>query len=196
MMILNLLESSLNQTLKLDPQAKTQLAKFQDKILKLNIEGLPFPIFVILTKEQIFLQETCLKEPDLCLTAPPASFIDLALTQDKTAALRSPYLHIEGDMNFAQALQIWMEAFHLDWAAFLSPIIGPTLSGLFEQASSRLHAFRHTVLERFSENLTEYLQEEKQIFPSRQEVEDFYHEVDELRDRLERVAKKIEALDA
>ena len=54
-------------------------------------------------------------------------------------------------------------------------------------------AYRRTT-HSFEKNLTQYLQEEAELLPPREALEDFYQDVDQLRDAVDQCEAKLEQL--
>lgn len=103
-----------------------------------------------------------------------------------------PDLHIRGDLECAKALYDTWQYLDCDWEGAVADWTHPTFAhGLF-QGLKRAQAWGKEVVEHRTQDLTAYLQSEKGLLPTQQEMNDFTQSVEKCRDDVERLAAKIQ----
>lgn len=103
-------------------------------------------------------------------------------------------IHIHGDMALAEAFHRALKEIDFDWEEKLSYVLGDTLAFQLSEVTKSTLDWGKTFAKHRAEDLTEYLQYEKQCLPSKAEVNDFCQDVDILRNDVERLQIRIEKL--
>ncbi|MDX2164655.1 MAG: hypothetical protein SFW07_04465 [Gammaproteobacteria bacterium] len=173
-----ILSSLINYALDRDPEKSAKLQQYNGKIIELEI--LPVALTLYLTIENTHLRISHESE-----NAPTVS-IRVITHKD---------IEVTGDLVFLQDFKNIMSEIDPDWEESLSKIIGDplanTLGNFFRGANQTQKDFRKT----FGRNLSEYLQEETDYLPTRDEIENFYTQVDKLHLDTERLAARIALLE-
>lgn len=103
-----------------------------------------------------------------------------------------PDLHIRGDLECAKALYDTWQHLDCDWEGAVADWTHPTFAhGLF-RGLKRGQAWSKEMFEHRTEDLTTYLQSEKGLLPTQQEVDEFIQSVEKCRDDVERLEAKIQ----
>jgi ubiquinone biosynthesis protein UbiJ len=104
-------------------------------------------------------------------------------------------VRINGDAELARTLQHLAQRFDPDWekpfADLLGPIIGPQVARVLREAFQAGAGFARG----FSRDAADYLTEESRDVVGRAELAAFHDDVDDLRDRAERLAARFARLD-
>ncbi|MFO1258242.1 MAG: SCP2 sterol-binding domain-containing protein [Gammaproteobacteria bacterium] len=103
-------------------------------------------------------------------------------------------IHIHGDMALAEAFHGALKEIDFDWEEKLSYVLGDTLAFQLSEVAQSTRDWAKTFVKHRAQDLTEYLQYEKQCLPSQAEVSDFCKEVDILRNDVERLQQRIDKL--
>lgn len=171
----------------LDQQAWAPLAPHLDKIVCFHIKGMEPLAFKIVPEG---LQLVSDEQADVTFSGPLSAFISFVLTQK----LSHQELHIRGDLDCAKAFYDVWQHLDIDWEGHLATLFGPTLaSGLFQLMSQTKQWLQGTWQAR-QQDLGAYLQDEIKLLPTKIEIEQFYKEIDILRDDVERLAARIKRL--
>ena len=96
-------------------------------------------------------------------------------------------VEIEGDAELVHELTLLMKKFRIDWEELIAKAVGDRVA---QQVGSHFRAlgdYGADASQRFQSSAIEYLQEELRLLPPHEEVQDFMADVDELRDRVERL---------
>lgn len=129
-------------------------------------------------------------EPAVTIRFQPGAL--LQTLADREQAWRAA--HIEGDTAFAA--DISFVAAHLDWDAEedLSKVFGDVAAHRMAQAGRSAAAWPGQAARSVAHNTAEYLTEEAKLLASPLQVGEFVRQVDELRDAVERLEKRIDQL--
>jgi len=165
---------------RLDEQAWVWLLPHQGKTVGFALTGFS-PFYFRIEKEGLHLCETT--APDLLFSGTLEAFLMLLKGERK--------IHLQGDMDLAQALYQSWDRLDLDWQGQWAPFIGGTLA---HQLTKGWRAGKQA-LRRYGDDRLEdcarYLQDEKAILPAPQAVADWLKAVDTLRHDVARFEKKL-----
>ncbi len=127
---------------------------------------------------------------DLTVRISPALLPRLAAREE--AAFRD--IQLEGDMELAQ--EVSFLARHLTWDVEedLSKVVGDIVAHRIVSAARDLTGWGRDATWRGAQGAAEYWTEESPLIASRVKVETFMRDVDELRDAVERLEKRIDRL--
>lgn len=113
---------------------------------------------------------------------------------ERDAASRE--VRIEGDSEFASAISFVAANLRWDFEEDLSRLLGDIIAHRIGETVRGMARWRRDTARAANANLAEYLTEERHLLPTRLQAESFMHEVDELRDAVERLDKRLARLEA
>ena len=102
--------------------------------------------------------------------------------------------NVEGDTGFASAISKVAANLRWDVEEDLSRVFGDIAAHRMAGAGRAAAAWPKQAATSLAENVAEFLTEEKHLLVTPLRAEEFVHEVDELRDAVERLDKRIERL--
>ena len=105
------------------------------------------------------------------------------------------YVKIEGDAEFANAISQLSKALRWEAEHDLEPFIGPIGARRLVGGARTVAAGVKTTHRKLTENVAEFLLEERPVLAHRHAAEGFVDDVRELRDDVERAAKRITKLE-
>ncbi len=187
------LEAALNRLLALDPEARRDLADLQGRVIRFDILGLGLQLWLVPGAQGVQVYPRYDAEPDCVLRGTPLGFARLGLGE-RADELFKGAVEIEGDTALGERLGAILARLDIDWEELLSKVTGDPIAhtlGQGARAMRRQLARDGDVLVR---DLSEYLQEEARLLPTRYEVDEFADAVDRLRDDAERLAARVERL--
>jgi ubiquinone biosynthesis protein UbiJ len=183
-------EKAVNAVISLDENTPIQLQQLSGKIIKLELSGLPFNLFIrVCADGQLNIMSAFEGEVDTTIKGAP--FAIFRMKQGRTGeGLFGGDVVIEGQHGVGQSLQNILSELDIDWEEQLSKLtgdivahqIGNSVRG-FKQWVSRSNA---TVLA----DVSEYIQHEVEMVPVQWEVDAFNRDVDVLRNDAERLSVK------
>jgi ubiquinone biosynthesis protein UbiJ len=181
----------INQYLAQDPEIAQKLSQHQGKILQ--IELLPFgkSFFIFIHESSISISQKSELPSHTTVSGTPLNLLSVWFSQSKGLP---EDISITGDAVFVQDIRNIFKVIDIDWTEILSKITNDPVAYTISQIFSKFYNYQKQTKENLNSHIREYLQEEYQLLVSRTELEDFYKDVDYLRDSVERLCAKIEIL--
>jgi len=188
------LAQALNRLVALDPDIAAALSRLDGRRIGLALEAPPVALDITVANGRLEVGPPT-DEPDLGILATLSG----ALSQ--LPFLRAPgappvgKLRINGDAELARTLQQLARRFDPDWdkpfADLLGPVIGPQVARVLREGLKAGAGFAKG----FSRDTVDYLTEESRDLVGKEELAAFHDDVDDLRDRAERLAARFARLD-
>jgi ubiquinone biosynthesis protein UbiJ len=178
---------TINFLLSQDPEMAHRLFQHQNKTLALELLPMRFQLYFRIMHDKVEVSKKCPEKIDTWIVGTPADFIASACT-DKLS------VRVSGDMEFAQTVQQVFQQFDLDIEECLSKMMGDSLAYGIGRIFRRTGEAKKEASARFGQNFKEYLEEESRWIVSKAEVENYCHEVDKMRDDVERLSQRIEMI--
>ncbi len=189
------LQKALNHALTLDESMPAKIQRLQDKVLEIIINPLNVHFFIRFTMGQLQLLDHYNDQPDTIIHSNPIGLIRLSLLPaSKARSLFNDKIKLSGDVELGQQVKALFDELDIDWeghlAHFTGDVVAHQIGSMFRQGL----ALKDKVSTSMRHNITEYLQEEWRVFPTREEVDNFFDDVDELSLRFERLAAHVNQL--
>ena len=182
------INSIINKIISLDPSANQYLHTLAHQNVAITCSDFA-DLTIYCNFTDTYLQFTAVKPEiiDTHICAPLAAYITF-LIEKQNAQLQGSGMQIIGNLHTAQSMQQLFCNLNVDWEEELSKLTGDALAHqacFLIRSMQQQHKKNHAAL---LEMITEYLQEESGLLPTKYEVNEFMQAVDELRlatDRLE-----------
>jgi ubiquinone biosynthesis protein UbiJ len=100
-------------------------------------------------------------------------------------------LEIEGNLDLGQHITDLFDRLEIDWEEYISRYTGDVAAYQIGRIGKRIKKFHQHARSTLTQQINEYTHEEIQLVPAIEELNDFYHDVDELRMDVDRVESKI-----
>jgi ubiquinone biosynthesis protein UbiJ len=176
----------LNHVLAQSAWARTRLAPFAGKCAAISV--FPMQLRLLVTSEGYVETATSGTNADTTVVMTPA-LVGRVLVGDQTAQGEAK---IEGDTAFAQEIAFLARHLRWDYEEDLSRVVGDVVAHRVGETTRGLAAWRVEAAKNLAENFRDYWVQERPLVASRTAIERFNREVDELRDSVERLAKRVE----
>ncbi len=189
---LNLLQKAINHALKLDESMPLKLKALNGKVLKIIISPLNVYFFMRFSKSELQLLAEYNKHIDTIINSSPMGLIRLSLLPaSKARSLFNDKIKISGDVELGQHVKQLFDEIDIDWEGHLAQFTGDIIAHNVGSIIRRGLAFKEQLNTSIRLDLSEYLQEELRVFPPKEEIEDFFNDIDELSLSVERLDAKI-----
>ena len=193
--LLNLLQETINLTLRLDPDTLARVAELEGRVLRLRAAGeSPFGIYVLPEESGLRLRAQCDREPDVTLTGDMPAVFRMALRRFLPEVVAAGEVQISGDIALGQRFQRLLEQVEVDWEEQLARVLGDVPAHQLGNVLRDFGTWTQQSLRTLHQDLGEYLQEESRLLPSRpragafrQAVETLQRDLDGLEQRLARL---------
>lgn len=195
-LLLALLERTLNAYLRLDGEAFSRSQSLQGKVIALHIKGLDWTLYCLPGIDDIQVMGEYGGEPDATISGSLGSLIMLSQSEDSSSAMLKSDVEIKGDLQVAQAFSRLLTEASIDWEEMLSRVIGDIPAYQAGSAIRRGNGWVKESADAMKLNTAEYLSEESRLVVAEAELDEFVESVDELRMGADRLEARINALQA
>lgn len=187
------LAAALNRLVALDPDTVTALRGLEGQRIGLALEAPPLALDIRVVEGQLEVGPPS-AEPELGIRATLSGVLSQLPFLRTPGAPPVGKLRINGDAELARRLQKLAQRFDPDWekpfAEAFGPLLGPQIASVLREGLKT----GMTVAKKFSRDAADYLTEESRDLVGNAELSAFLDDVDELRDRVERLAARMERL--
>lgn len=186
-MITTLFDWASSQILSFDPEVKSELSSLAGKLIKVELTGLNFSFYLQPTLTGLQCYFSTEKNPDAVIIGTPISLTMQTLNQKFGWPTKPSGVEIQGDASLVHQLTLLMKKFRIDWEEIIAQAMGDRVAQHVGSVVRKMNGYATDITERFQSNAADYIQEELRLLPPQEEVNDFMSDVDELRDRVERL---------
>ena len=188
------LETALNQYLSLDPEISSLFSALHGKVIAFDLRGTGIKLYFIPAQNStIQVMGDYEGEPDCMISGSPFSLLQSHL-QNNSDAVFSGDIEITGSSRLAQEFTGILKRIDIDWEEHLSGITGDIIAHQVGEFFKTTASWIKRNQQSSELNLKEYLQEEIRLTPGSLEMENFFNDVDQLRDDVERLAARVKRL--
>jgi len=186
------IETAINSALRYDPGSHYALARLHGKVLAVELTQPSLNFYFSPEADGVRIQSTFDGELSTRIKGSPMAL--LALTKSTRLNLADSGVEAFGDTGLLIELQGIIKNLDIDWEEAVSSVIGD-IAG--HQLGNGIHALKQWAKGRkqtFERLLGEFVTEEIRASPNKNELEQFYQQVDELRLGLDRASAKVAQL--
>ncbi|MGH8665163.1 MAG: ubiquinone biosynthesis accessory factor UbiJ [Burkholderiales bacterium] len=187
-MLTQLAVAPINHVLRGESWALRRLAPFAGRTARFDV--LPFSALVTVRDSGEIAAAASGAAADVHIRLTPAAAARI-LAGDQAAY---DEVAVDGDDEFAQALQFVVRNARWDVEEDLSRVVGDTLAHRAVGAGRAVLQLQARAAASLARNLSDYWLEERPLIARRADVVNWVHEVDLLRDDVERLAQRIARL--
>lgn len=193
---LSMLQRAVNRALALDPELPRILGPLQGTRLAVEVTGaIPYCVMITLGRDAIALEPatvdagTGVSGAQVAVSGSPAALLALLGGDEQT-----PFgagVTVRGDIGLLQRVSSAARRLRPDWEEPIARVFGDELGQPLSRGLRRMHATIGHVLRELHADAGEFLREESGLFAAAEEVDAFSAGVDELRDAVERLDKRL-----
>lgn len=188
------LETALNHALQLAPTTHTALGKLNDSVFALHCTAPTVNAYLHIAENRIRLTSIYEGAVTTSITGEAADFSELATSEDPTATLINGGLELEGDSAPLIELQKILSTLDMDWEAPLVDTLGDVAGHQLAQMLRHIFSWGKKASQSLRRQVSEFILEEARLSPPRQELEDFYSDVNTLVQRVDRLQSRTDRL--
>jgi len=193
-LIIALIESVLNQAIKLSPQLHTDLSTIKHKKLQLSIKDWQLDFILLYTGEKFIILTTDEKLADCIICASIDTLLELKDPAKITKLIREGKLDLEGDIQLAQTYSSALSKIEIDWPEQLSNYLGDGMSHRVTQGIKSLHTQQQKLVSKLKSTTKHTLQDELKIAMHPIELTIFKNDNRQLTSDLELLEHRINIL--
>lgn len=189
------LETLLNRYLELDPESNNRLQALRDKHVAIVLDAFKgITIQLHFSEEGIKINTSNLYTPDTIIKGKPISLVHLSFAPHQRKKFFEDDVTIEGNIEIGQKIIGLFDELEIDWEEYLSHWIGDIPAHHIGNLVKKIRNFSNKLNETFAQNINEYIHEEILLSPPKEALEDFFHDVDNLRMDADRLEAKLNHL--
>lgn len=192
---LKALQKAINKALHLDTQTAVKLQKLDQKILEVIVGPLDVNFFIQFNQGEMRLLDQYEGAVDTVIHSSPIGLIRLSLLPaSKARSLFNDTIRITGDVELGQKVKQLFDELDIDWEGHLAHFTGDVVAFQIGSLVRKGVEFKKYFSQSMRSNMSEYLQDELRFLPAKNEVLDFFDDIDALSLRVERLQAHIEQL--
>ncbi len=199
----NLLEVALGQATAMDPDWKQKVALLQGKVIAFEITDFSTTLLFLPGEEGVFVRPQTVSDTDnsqinesvdVIITGSIRGFLKLMDARRKGLQVIGGEVKFSGDVAVGQNFEKLLASLSPEWEESLSRLFGdPITRQVIDTAESIKKSLRQ-ILQNFSENTQDYIQEEAQLLPAKIEAENFAEDNASLRADVARMEARVRRL--
>jgi ubiquinone biosynthesis protein UbiJ len=190
--LLGIAEQSLNRILRQDPVTLDRLGELAGTVIAVDCSAPAFTLFLLPHSEGIDLLGHYDGDADVTLSGSALLLARLPMAGNEVLFGRG--VTLRGNASVAHRLQAILADTRIDWEAWLGNLLGDAAGHEAARVLRTLFGYGRDSARSLLHSTQEYLQEEARLLPTRVEIEMFMDDVDELRERAERLEARIRRL--
>lgn len=191
------LQTAINSALGLDDTMPEKIAALHGKRIEIVVAPLDIHFFIAFEKQQLLLLDQCSEHPDTVIYSNPLGLIRLSfLPASRARSLFNDKIRLSGDTELGYQVKKLFDELDIDWEGHLARFTGDVIAHQLGSFVKRGLAFKNHFTHSMQHNVSHYLHEELRLFPGREEMEDFFKDIDELGHDVERLTARINLLAA
>lgn len=192
---LKALQLAINQAMNLDEQMPEKLRALNGKAIEMIIAPLDVTFFIHFNEGTMLLLDKYDGPVDTVIHSNPIGLIRLSiLPASKARSLFNDKIRISGDIELGQHVKKLFDEMDIDWEGHLAQFTGDVVAHQIGSFVRKGMEFTKYFSDSMRQNVTEYLQEELRAVPTRNELDDFFNDIDELSLSVERLQAQINQL--
>jgi ubiquinone biosynthesis protein UbiJ len=186
------LEFALERALALDPETRAALAPLEGRQLSLALQAPPLALRLRVEQGRLRVGPDAGAEPDLSVRATLGALLSQLLPGAERGALPVGQVRISGDAELARRVQHLLQRYAPDIEEGFTRVFGDVAGVQLARALRRGLAWSRDTATTLARDGAEYLGEESRDLVPKPELDAFLDEVDEVRDAVERLERKID----
>ena len=196
-MLYKLINQALDKYLSSDPETAQRLNEFNEKSLVLELTDLNLKTRITIHENTIVLEKYTESETDeihASIQSNVISLLQIGMGADYQSMINSDLIKITGDADLINQVRVIFKDIDIDWEEIVSKYLGDSVAYQAGVMAKKVNDYKKRSLENFRLDVSEYLQEESRIVPTRVELEHFFSDVDTLEADIERLEARAQRL--
>lgn len=188
------LERALNKTLALDPESAKRLKKLDNKRVTLDLQGFDLSVQLFFFEGEVQIIPAQNTECDTHISGKPLTLLRMSLTRGDRKHFFADDVTITGNLDLGQDVIDLFDRLEIDWEEIISRYTGDVTAYQLGRIAKGIKKTIQQTHANFLQNVNEYVHEEKEWFPTKETLHDFFDEIDELRMDVDRVGVRVERI--
>lgn len=189
--MLDSVEKMVNKVLSLDEETVALLATLAGNVIEIDVLDTEFRMFILPSGKGVTLETDYEGKADVAIKGTPSALLGM-ISAEKIGA---GDVEINGNVELAKKFQSILRDVEIDWEEYLSKFVGDIAAHKIGNFLRRVSRFAKESGKTIGMDISEYLRYEKEALLDKSEVDEFNQAVDNIRDDVERLQKRLERLE-
>lgn len=189
-----LLESVLDRAISLDAETRDRLSALEGRAIGMSFKGTGLAMRMVVDHGRLRIGPADSDTSALSLAATPGTLLSMLLRRGDEAAMAPGQIDISGDAELARRLEQIATRFAPDVDEAFSRAFGDVVGFQLARQFRRSLTWMQRGARDLATDSVEFLRDESRDLVARPELDDFLDEVDQLRDRGDRLEARVRAL--
>lgn len=190
-LLLDSVEKMVNKVLSLDEETVALLATLAGNVIEIDVLDTEFRMFILPSGKGVTLETDYEGKADVAIKGTPSALLGM-ISAEKIGA---GDVEINGNVELAKKFQSILRDMEIDWEEYLSQFVGDIAAHKIGNFLRRVSRFAKESGKTIGMDISEYLRYEKEALLDKSEVDEFNQAVDNIRDDVERLQKRLERLE-
>lgn len=187
---LMLIEVAIKKVVRADLAAASRLQKIEGNVLcvELTSPSIVFYVTAVVDGVEFSFQE---QEAHCTLRGSWIDFLEIAEDEQRLFGAK---VSIQGDHHWLVELKSILTSLDIDWEGLLANYLGDIPAYQIGQCFRSTKSYAKHTSALLCDDLSDYIHEELRLLPAKPELDYFYHSVDDLRLRVDRLNARVSLL--
>jgi ubiquinone biosynthesis protein UbiJ len=190
------LESALNRLVDLDPETRAALRALDGRAIALTFRDTPLAMRIAVAGERLTIGPVFEGASGLRVTAAPFALLGLALAQGRDDTIAPGKIEISGDADLARRFERIAARFAPDFDEAFARAFGDVAGFQIARAVRRTLVGARGASRAFARDTATFLTEESRDLVAKAELDAFLDDVDDVRERADRIEARVRRLAA
>lgn len=186
------LEAAINRGIALDPESREQLADISGKVIAIELDKLNRRLVMHVDEHRVRLLTDFEGKADATIRGTPTALAQMGLNKDKGPA--SSNVSFSGDPDLGQRFQQIIDRFEIDWEGELAKVTGDVVAHQVGKTAKHLFGWLKDAGASLEQTAADYVRHETRTAIGNDELEQFFSEVDTLRNDVARIEQRVNRL--
>lgn len=189
------LAAAINAYLKLDEASAGRLRRLNDKVISIELLPLKFSFQCVFraAKVELVAEETL--PADAKIQGTPLQMMGVVLTKENRHTFFAEDISITGDAEIAEQVIKLFDELAIDWEEYLSHLTGDVAAHHASRWVRKTRDWLSGLDRSFSQDVSEYLQEEAKLIPSKLALQDLFEDIDNIRMDVDRLLLRVKRIE-
>lgn len=192
--LLRSLEKAMNAYLKLDHATLKRFQKLNNSVVTVVLLPTSTTFQLAISDNGVSVLTHDLLPTDATITGTPLQLLGVMINKTNRNAFFADDVRIEGNAEISRQVIELFDELDIDWEEILAEKIGDTKAHHLMSALNSVRDFLSQTEKRFTQDVNEYLHEEGEFFPTREALNDFFNDIDQLRMDVDRLEARLASL--
>lgn len=188
------LSKAINAYLKLDSESTGRLEKLSGRAISIELLPFHFQFQCLFTDQGVKIHTGDEMETETQIRGTPLQMMGVMMAKENRQRFFADDLVMEGDAELGQQVIALFDELQIEWEEQLSKLVGDVPSYHVGRLIRKVGNWFKQTEDSIADDINEYVHEEAQWLPSKEALQDLFHDIDAVRMDVDRAEARIQAL--